>query len=351
MTPATPPPPTTLTARSPEDVLAMVPVLLGFVPEESVAMLTLGPGRSFHARADLPDARSPCELDEMVAQLLGPVRQHGVGRVLLVLYSTDELLATRAARALARELEGAGVELVHALRADGSRWYPALGPRAGAPASGVPYDLTAHPFLAQAALEGRVLLRTREELRATVAGDPDAVARVVAALAALPGSRPPGGVVWARALVEGHVAAGTFADDREVARLLRAVLDPRVRDATWRTLGRGTAAAHVRFWSDVLRRTPEPLVAAPAAVLALAAWQSGHGALAWCALDRCADAGRRSALADFVTEVLLGAVPPDCWPPDGPTAYDDLDELDHLEDVEDLEELEDLDGCDEDRRG
>jgi hypothetical protein len=48
-------------------------------------------------------------------------------------------------------------------------------------------------------------------------------------------------------------------------------------------------------------------------MLALAAWQSGDGALAWCALDRCAEVDADHPLADVVTQVLVGALPPDVW--------------------------------------
>ena len=69
--PAPPPAPSTtsLVARTPEDVLAVVPIVLGFVPEESVVMLTFGAERTFHARVDLPDHES--EIPEMVSALLG----------------------------------------------------------------------------------------------------------------------------------------------------------------------------------------------------------------------------------------------------------------------------------------
>ena len=69
----------------------------------------------------------------------------------------------------------------------------------------------------------------------------------------------------------------------------------------------------MRFWSDVVRRGPTPLLAAPAALLAFAAWQAGHGALAWCALDRCGEADARYPLAELVTHALERAVPPDVW--------------------------------------
>ena len=41
-TPAPTPTPVPLVARTPEDLLAFVPISLGFSPESSVAMLTFG---------------------------------------------------------------------------------------------------------------------------------------------------------------------------------------------------------------------------------------------------------------------------------------------------------------------
>lgn len=311
-TPA-PPPATTLTARTPEDVLALVPVVLGFQPSDSIAMLTFGSGRPFHARVDLPATRAG--IPEAVEALLAPARTHGVAQVLFVVYTSDERLAASLSRALCRSFEGAGVRVIEVLRADGRRWYAAYGSRPGVPARGVPYDLSTHPFLAQAVLDGRVLHGSREELRHTLDGDPVRTGRVVAALAGRTGGPPsvPAEVAWARDLVVRHTRAGTSPEDGDVARLLRGLLDIEVRDAAWSPLDRTSAHAHVAFWTDVVRRAPVPLLAAPAALLAFAAWQAGHGALAWCALDRCAEADEDYSLAALVAHALERAVPPDAW--------------------------------------
>lgn len=49
---------------------------------------------------------------------------------------------------------------------------------------------------------------------------------------------------------------------------------------------RESASSHVAFWTDLTRRAPDEVRAAPASLLAFAGWLSGHGALAWCALDQ-----------------------------------------------------------------
>ena len=68
-----------LVARSPEDLLAAVPLVLGFVPESSVVMLTFGAEHSFHARVDL--VTDDADLPELSSALLSPVLRHGVERV------------------------------------------------------------------------------------------------------------------------------------------------------------------------------------------------------------------------------------------------------------------------------
>ena len=78
-------------------------------------------------------------------------------------------------------------------------------------------------------------------------------------------------------------------------------------------MSREAAAPHVRLWTDAVQRAPDDLVAGPAAVLGLAAWLAGHGALAWCAVDRCTAVDPDNSLAGLVADVLTHAVPPSAW--------------------------------------
>lgn len=308
------PDPTSMIVRSPEDVLALVPVVFGFEPSESMVMLTFGADPPFHARVDLP-ARSA--IPEMAAMLAEPARRHGAPHALLVVYSQRGRFADRALQATARALADSGIEVIDALRADGRRWFPVPvrgTPSMAIPAIGVPYDLSAHRFAAQAVYDGRVLHTSREELARSIAAVPDLVARVVPELAAL-GPQAPAldEGQWARELVVRHTEAATRPDDGAVARLLRGMLDVRVRDAACSSLCRDRARSHVELWTDVVRRAPDPLVPAPSAVLALAAWQAGDGALAWCAVDRCCEVEPDYSLAQLVGDLLTRAVAPQSW--------------------------------------
>lgn len=299
---------TRMTARTPEDLLAVVPVVLGFEPHDSVVMLTFGARDPFHARVDLPP---PEHAREILDVLLRPALGHEVERVVLVLYADLPRPAEQVGRVLVRGFRDAGIEVVDLIRTDGRRWFPLLRQRRGREA-GVPYDLSAHPFAAQAVFDGRVTHASRQALAATLRPDPDAVARVEAVLPAQSEASPP----WVTATVARLAASAEPADDATAARLLAAMGDDLAcRDAAWLGLTRAGARQHVELWTDLHRRAPDDLAADAAAVLALAAWLAGHGALAWCAVDRAESLEHGHTLAALVADLLSRAVPPSAWPP------------------------------------
>lgn len=297
------------TARSPADLVAFVPVALGFVPSESVTMLALGGPRPFHARVDLPDDVE--DVDLLVETLLAPALKHKVERVAFVLHADDTSVANELGWSLAAAFAGEGIGVLEVLRVHGGRWYATLPGSPPEHYAGVPFDPAAHPFAAQSVVEGRVTLPSREALRDSLAPDVAGTAEVVEALAT-PGRRDaePGEV---QRVVRRRVAAAGRCDAAEVALLACALGEPGLRDEAWSLMERGEAAAHVELWSDVLRRTPADLAAGPAAVLAVAAWLAGNGALAWCAVDRCRELEPDHSLARLVAEVLQTATPPTVW--------------------------------------
>lgn len=323
---------TTFTARTAEDVLALVPVLIGFEPQESIVMLTFGSQRSFHARVDLPplEGIGPC-----TDSLLAPVRRHGVRRVMFVLFSGRERPSVAIARRLRRAFRAAGVDVIDVIRAHEGRWF-ALVAGSGVPAHGVPYDAAGHPFRAQAVVDGRVVAGSRQELvdrlrpvAAAVAGVEDALVDLWSSLphageagedarstdeigAAIASLRPTGPQL--RAMLDRHLVAGTVPGDEEAARILLAVHDTATREHAWFGMRRAEAVQHVRLWTDLVRRAPERLVAGAAGVLAFAAWMEGDGAFAWCAVDRCLADQPDHSLGRIVADALHNAAPPrDDW--------------------------------------
>jgi hypothetical protein len=295
--------PTALRARTPEDVLAAVPVVLGFEPLESVVMLTFGGAETFHARVDLPP---PSGADEAVALLLEPAVLHAVRRVVFVVYADEGDAARVVAQRLRRAFRRSGIEVVEVLRVHDGRWF-APG-RPGTPPTGVPYDVGDHRFRAQAVVEGIVVHRSRAELEELLRPRPAAVADLTRALRrAVPS--PPGEIAD---LVDVRLDAGRFAT-QELARVLLGLQEQEGRDAALTAMSRDAAMRHVRLWTDAVQRAPDELVGAAAAVLALASWLAGHGALAWCAVDRSRAADPELTRAGLVADLLTRAVPPSAW--------------------------------------
>lgn len=302
----------TLTARSPEDLLAVAPLVLGFQPEDSCVMLTSGPAGSFHARVDLPSVAE--EVPVVIRTLLAPVRVHRVRSVFFILFGPDSPVVRRLAVRLASAFTRHGVRVQGVMRAADQHWSMLQLHEWGTP---VAYDISGHPFLAEGVLRGKVIHESRAALAHLL--DPDPTRRQVVGdwLARSPAPDPECNEgqdrAWASAVVARAVSRRAPIRPRHAARLLRALRDPRSRDAVCGLLSRESAADHVDVWIGLLRGAPDGWAAEPAAVLALAAWLSGNGALAWCAVDRARAEDPTHPLAAQVATLLEGATPPSAW--------------------------------------
>ncbi|HEY6935404.1 MAG TPA: DUF4192 domain-containing protein [Marmoricola sp.] len=316
--------PPTYTARSPEDLLALVPYLLGFHPEESVVVLTFGaPEGCFHARVDLPDS-----LDDQreVARLLdGAVARHRVPRVAVLVYSTDARAAASQTALLLERWCAREVEVVAALRADGERWF--LLPESEIAGAGTPYDLASHPFTAERVYHGQVVHRSRAELARSLVGPPDEATAVAAAehgerIGTAARDAPDGGAAllrtearWVQRRIRLHLRDRRLLPPSDAGRLLSLASLVPVRDVAWSEMTRSTAPTHVGLWRDLVRRCPDELLPGPGSLLAFAAWLAGDGALAWCAVDRVTAVDAGYSMARRVAECLTSALPPSVWSP------------------------------------
>ena len=93
-----------------------------------------------------------------------------------------------------------------------------------------------------------------------------------------------------------------------------------MRDVVWCDWTQDQAEGHARVWREVVRRSPDALVAPAAALCGFAAWLSGDGALAWCAVDRCLESDPTQTLGRLVSDLLDRAAPPSIWRPVDPRA-------------------------------
>ncbi|MEU6072645.1 DUF4192 domain-containing protein [Micromonospora sp. NPDC047074] len=320
-----------LAVRSPADLIAAVPYLLGFHPTHSVVVVAMrGRQITFAARADLPDLTDP---RDPAGHLAGVVARQDAEIATVLGYGPAHLV-TPAVDAVRAALGTAGLAVLDALRVtDGRYWsYLCVEPEC-CPPDGKPYDVAASEVSAAAVFAGQVALPDRAALVAQVApvtgparsAVREATARAERRLAALldqvpaadPGGERPicsAGAAALRAARRRHRRAQVLTDD-EVAWLSVLLTREPVRDHAWaRTDGRD---ADIALWTDVLRRAEPELIAAPAALLAFAAWRAGQGALAAVALERALAEHPGHSLALLLDDLLRRGVPPgelDGWP-------------------------------------
>ncbi|WP_435206744.1 DUF4192 domain-containing protein [Micromonospora sp. bgisy143] len=321
-----------LTVRSPADLIAAVPYLLGFHPADSVVAVALR-GRQiiFAARADLPDPST--DLVDRARHLAGVIHRQGAQAATVVGYGPPERV-TPSVDAVRAALTAAGLEVLDALRVTDGRWWSYLCTEADCcPPEGRRYDPQANAVTASAVFAGQVALPDRAALVAQVSPVTGlarealraATARAERRLVELIEQAPASDLLGGRAVRSAGVAAvrdaqrrqrrGERLDDDEVAWLSLLLGHLPVRDHAWeRTDGRDR---DIDLWTDVLRRAEPELTAAPGALLAFAAWRAGQGALAAVALERTLSLHPDYSLALLLDDLLRRGVPPselDGWP-------------------------------------
>jgi len=312
---------TPLALRTPADLIAAIPFLLGFHPSDSVVVVGLRARHVvFAARGDLGEPPG------FVEHVTSVVMRQDVDTAAVVGYGTDQrarepVLAIRAA------LERHSVGVIDVLRvADGRYWSYACPGEGCCPPDGTAYDPVASPVAAAATHAGQVALPDRDTLVRQIAPVGGATResmrrsteRATARLGSMLATSPPGDLLGSRSLrklgavavreaMTRHREGGQLTDD-EVAWLTVLLHHMPVRDYAWERVG--VDEWHIELWVDVLRRAEAHLAPAPACLLAFAAWRSGQGALALAAVERATRADPAYSMARLLDDVLRRGIPP-----------------------------------------
>lgn len=290
--------------------------------------------------AQLADCHTaaPAEDDwpDFAHQLAAAMVHNGATYSILVAYTASGDLARHTTGILATALSASGIGLLDALWVDGSRWrsLSCHDPHC-CPAEGKPYDATASRVAAESVYHGEVAFSGEAELRRSIAPTRGfariAMRRATARMDAEASRRylrieeegvqiastvRTDGKAFVIGLVERYLTDGTRPTDDEVAWAGMYLYDVHVRDAAWLRMTEQTARQHVQLWREIGRRTLPPYHVAPLALLAFAAWLSGDGPLARCAVDRVLDSDPDYSMARLIREVVAAMVPPSVWPPD-----------------------------------
>jgi hypothetical protein len=288
---------------TPGDVVATVPALCGFVPQDSVVLLSLrGPRRrlGLTVRLDLPP---PGHLDVVAAALAAHVVQDGGAAAALVLYAPHP--QPEVAAAVATALAARDVALVESLHVSGDRWTSYVCTASCCPPDGTPVPGVPALVAAEHALEGRAVLGSRAELVASLAPPAEDAYRALVRRAR---QSAPASLGLVRTVLE-EVASGGCVDAMTAAQVAVVLHDVQVRDEvlTWAL---DDTDALLSLAEQVARLVGPPHDAPVCTVLAWTAYARGDGARANVALERALRADPGYGLALLLQAALDGAVPP-----------------------------------------
>lgn len=311
---STSPRPRRVRASSPADLLALVPYLLGFRPEESlVSVLIRGGEVLLTARIDLPPASLHLEV---AGQLRRLAVQHGADALVLFAYSEESAPARAVLTELVEGLADSG--LVDAIHADGQRWWSLMCTGSCCPADGTPFDLSVHPLAAEAVFAGMGLAPGRSSIEAQVggpaAGDQDRLHAL-----GLDAERELAGMAQRRrkarmaSAVADFLAGPQALTEAGCVELAVLAADVEVRDVAWAAMTREDIDEHLDLWGQVVARTVAPWQAAPLCLLGMAAWISGNGALQNCCADRARRVRPEYSMTRLLDDINERALPPSLW--------------------------------------
>ncbi|MHC9293533.1 DUF4192 domain-containing protein [Mycobacterium sp. LTG2003] len=296
--------------RSPGSLIAAVPAVLGFVPEQSLVLVSIDDGQlGCVMRLDLSLVLT--EAVDQLAEVAAASQPHAAIAVIVDETGADCQHCCDIHAELADTVEEAlslhGIELTAAYVVDrvaaGGRWHCAYG----CAAHGVIEDPSASPLAVAAVLDGRRLYRRRADLQEIVEPDESRGERMRAVIGGLPAPAPSRRRADVRADIESalssatRLADGQYPADAELARLAVALTDPQVRDTMYALAVGELAGQAESLWVELSRALPAPWRAEALVLLAFSAYVRGDGPLAGISLDaalRCAPDHRMAGMLD-----------------------------------------------------
>jgi hypothetical protein len=320
---------TQLAVHTIPELVEMVPILLGFIPAESLVVVYIRPatnGRpgeqcsgsgSVHlvSRADLPTSTMEREI------ILDPTSSHAQGdHLVLIAYSDDPDGAVHELRDLHRRWRGGpipGGDRRHRRRVPGDRggrrtsadrWRRWSGDRRGGAGR--------HPTPAAGpARTRRHHHRTRPRPgpgdRREDRGHPvERISTGRGRHAHLAGREEDTG--WPP------------TSDQDLLLLIASVQDIDVRDAAWACISTAEAQRHVDLWRQAATRVNGPLALPVLGLLGIADGIAGQGGLANVVLERAqsTEGSEAYSMLGLLAEILGRGVDPACWEALGPSGDD-----------------------------
>jgi hypothetical protein len=308
----------------PGALIAALPAVLGFVPENSLVLVSLDGGEMGSVlRVDLSE-----EVTDRVGQLAAIAAAAEPAAAIAVIVDAEgahcpgcneehRLLCARLADALAQyDIQLWAAHVVDRV-ALGGRWH--CVDRCGA--GGAIDDPSASPLAVAAVLDGRRLYARRADLQAVIALDAgrsaglaDALRRQAAKREAAQRDDPVGCArrdVRRALAVAKRVAAGDTPSATQVAALGCALRDVQVRDTLYALAVGERAGDAESLWALLARSLPEPWRVEALVLLAFSAYVRGDGPLAGVSLDAALRCDPEHRMAGMLDQALQSGLRPE----------------------------------------
>jgi len=308
----------TIVLSSPAALVASLPYLVGFEPDESVVLVWLREGDIvLTQRADVPARETP----EWIAALWQhPASATSDALIVAALSRTADV--SHIVRALIDHAQCRGPRVLDAIVVSENGWSSLLCDEATCACSSgqhVPAEIRT-AVAAEFAFRGVAPVASRSVLEDEIASFVDpAVERLLAGRGIARPLTPRAVEKWRdRAILEatGWMTDSTRPNEISLARVISGVQDVRVRDVVLWELAHADVEALRRAiprWQAAMRVCPEAVVASVAVIAAIGSWLLGDGARAAIALKRGLDADPGNSLAHLVSMALAGGLPPSAW--------------------------------------
>jgi hypothetical protein len=308
----------------PGALIAALPAVLGFVPENSLVLVSLERGALGSVmRVDLAT-----DLAERVGHLAEVAAAAAPEAAIAVIVDAEgahcpgcneehRQLCDELSEALAQQ----GIQLWAAHVVDrvarGGRWHCVDGCGAGGPVD----DPSASPLAAAAVLDGRRLYARRADLQAVIAADAargaglaDALRRQAAKREAAQRDDPVGCArrdVRRAMSVARRVAAGDAPSRAQLAALGCALSDVDVRDTLYALAVGERAGEAESLWALLARSLPPPWRVEALVLLAFSAYARGDGPLAGVSLEAALRCDPEHRMARMLDQALQSGMKPD----------------------------------------
>jgi hypothetical protein len=313
--------PTVVRLRSPGEVVASLPALLGYHATNSVVLVVLGGERRrvrLTARVDIPEQRGEHVWHALSHAFVPAAVRSGGDEAILVVLDGDEPFVRELAEVLRADLDRHGVTLADALVvADGRYRSVECHDRCCCPPEGTPVPATG-AATAAAVTTGTVIHATRDDLRTEFAGPaPDAADRAERVVALLLSSACHGSIDASPQAVEDALTTGCEAARvgdvplDQAARLALLVSVGEIRDQTYLHLITTGATAHRRLWASVCRQIPPRHTVVPHVLFGLSAYLGGDGAVATLAVETAEHVDPQHPSVRLLADLIAAGIPPD----------------------------------------